>query len=172
MTMTLISTLTVGAGGAANIDFTGIPQTYKDLLVRISARESATSNWVCTINFNDSSTTYSGKHLQGDGSSVAAFSEGSSSGQYNVSASSSTANTFGNVDVYIPNYTVAINKSFSMDGVSENNAITAYSRITGDLWATTAAITKISITGNVKAQYSTVSLYGISTSGATGAVVA
>jgi hypothetical protein len=35
-TMTALSTVTVGAGGAATIDFTSIPQTYTDLIVKIS----------------------------------------------------------------------------------------------------------------------------------------
>ena len=38
VTHNLISTITVGSGGAASIDFTSIPQTYTDLLVKISLR--------------------------------------------------------------------------------------------------------------------------------------
>ena len=39
-TYTLISSVTVGAGGASSIDFTSIPSTYTDLLVKISARST------------------------------------------------------------------------------------------------------------------------------------
>jgi hypothetical protein len=38
-TYTLISSVTVGSGGAANMGFTSIPATYTDLLVKLSARE-------------------------------------------------------------------------------------------------------------------------------------
>ena len=37
-TYTLISSVTVGAGGASSIDFTSIPATYTDLLVKFSLR--------------------------------------------------------------------------------------------------------------------------------------
>jgi hypothetical protein len=42
-TYTLISSVTVGSGGAANIEFTSIPQTYTDLLYKISGRLSVDS---------------------------------------------------------------------------------------------------------------------------------
>jgi hypothetical protein len=38
LTYTAIKTVTVGSGGAANIDFTSIPQTYTDLVLKVSAR--------------------------------------------------------------------------------------------------------------------------------------
>ena len=37
-TYTLIASSTVGSGGAANIEFTSIPATYTDLLIKMSAR--------------------------------------------------------------------------------------------------------------------------------------
>ena len=39
MTMTLVSTVTVGAGGAANIQWTSIPNTATDLYITVSARQ-------------------------------------------------------------------------------------------------------------------------------------
>ena len=39
-TMTPIQTVTVGSGGAANITFSNIPQTYTDLVIKISARSN------------------------------------------------------------------------------------------------------------------------------------
>jgi len=41
MTMTHISTVQVGAGGAASINFTSIPQTGTDLALVMSGRLSA-----------------------------------------------------------------------------------------------------------------------------------
>ena len=40
-----IATVTVGAGGAASIDFTSIPGTYTDLLVLISARSTRSTDY-------------------------------------------------------------------------------------------------------------------------------
>jgi hypothetical protein len=40
----LIATTTVGSGGAASIDFTGIPQTYTDLFLVSSLRSNAAVN--------------------------------------------------------------------------------------------------------------------------------
>jgi hypothetical protein len=51
-----------------------------------------------------------------------------------------TANTFGNTEFYIPNYTSSNYKSFSVDGVTENNATAAFALYAG-LWSNTAAIT-------------------------------
>ena len=41
-TYKLIGSVTVGAGGAANIDFTSIPSTYTDLAIKVSYRSTAT----------------------------------------------------------------------------------------------------------------------------------
>jgi hypothetical protein len=38
-TYDLISSVTVGSGGAANIEFTSIPATYTDLVVLFSGQE-------------------------------------------------------------------------------------------------------------------------------------
>ena len=64
MTYTLISTVTVGAGGAASIDFNSIPGTYTDLLLVVSVRSTrpaATNDGLfMSINGSGSSTTGSG----------------------------------------------------------------------------------------------------------------
>jgi len=79
------------------------------------------------------------------------------------SAALDTASTFGNGQVYIPNYAGSNNKSTSADTVSEDNATLAYSALTAGLWSNTAAITSITIAAVTNfAQYSTAYLYGIS----------
>lgn len=167
--MQLIQTVTVGAGGAASIDFTSIPQTYTDLLLVLSLRGDSDGK----INFNDTTTSYSGRQLGGSGSGV--FSESTtSSGRFGgfITPNANTANTFANTSVYIPNYTAAINKAISIDTVTENNGTAAYQGIQATLWSNTSAITKIVITGNSgtnHAQYSSASLYGI-TKGSDGIV--
>jgi hypothetical protein len=165
-----IATVTVGAGGASSIDFSSIPSTYTDLCIKFSGRgtvSSTVTSWLMRL--NSSTTSYSSKRLYGTGSSVAS-NDGSGGGVYLVvstmPASTGTASTFGNTDIYIPNYAGSTNKSVSIDDVQENNLSTAYAELAASLWSNTSAITSISIfpdSGNM-AQYSTATLYGISKS--------
>lgn len=168
-TYKLISSVTVGSGGAANIDFTSIPGTYTDLLLKISARYvQSGSGTLVEVTFNNSGTSYTNRRLLGTGS--AASSNSSGTAYINVLSASEggwTANTFGNGELYIPNYTSANNKSVSADYVTENNATLALSGLTAGLWSNSSAINSIKLTGETGssltfAQYSTAYLYGIS----------
>ena len=153
------STVTVGSGGAANIDFTSIPATYTDLVVKISTRCSTTTT-AGTVSFNGSGSNFTGIRLYGDGASATS---GSSTSAILTNDSSYTASTFANSEIYIPNYASANYKSVSIDGVSETNATTAYAMLNAILWSNTAAINQVTITpaGGNFVQYSTASLYGI-----------
>lgn len=162
-TYTLIASSTVGAGGAASIDFTSIPSTYTDLVLQTSLRENDNA-WVVYVEFNGSGSNRTQTRLEGNGSSVS-----SSSGStifINAVATAGTASTFSNVSLYIPNYASANNKSISIDGVSESNQTTAYATLNASLWSNTAAITSIKlVTGaGLLQQYSTAYLYGIKNS--------
>ena len=167
------STVTVGSGGQAAIDFTSIPSTYTDLLVKVSARSTFTggSNSNMKLTFNGSSSGYSGRGLQGAGSGTPSSSDNvfGTSFAYISSAypsSTTTSNTFNNMDIYIPNYAGSAAKSFSTDSVMENNATYSVQHLFASLWNNTAAITSISLgdTNGNFAQYSTATLYGISKS--------
>ena len=162
-----IATVTVGSGGAANIEFTSIPNTFTDLVLKISVRSAATGATAvrCQLRFNgaanDANLTF--RRLYGDGSGT-----GSDSGSTGHVAwmpdGSATANGFSNIEVYIPNYASSNNKSFSADGVMENNATTAYMGLFADLWSSSSAITSIKVfedNGANLVQYSTATLYGI-----------
>jgi hypothetical protein len=167
-----IATVTVGSGGAANIEFTSIPQTYTDLVMKTSLRSTLadTEDWV-NLQFNNSGgTAYSLRILYANGTSALSLSTSSAADvQYSSVAvgDNSTASTFSNAEYYIPNYTSSNNKSVSIDGVSEANATKAFTTLNASLWANSAAITSIKIfpdtTGNL-AQYSTATLYGIKNS--------
>jgi hypothetical protein len=160
------STVTVGAGGAASIDFTSIPSTYTDLIIKISSRSSDVGSATgIVMQFNGSSASLTYKQLSGQGTGVASYS-GSTGRISATDGAGATASTFGNAEVYIPNYAGSANKSSSIDGVQENNASVAYADLTAYLWSNTAAITSISLSlqaGNF-VQYSTATLYGISKS--------
>ncbi len=166
-TYTLIASSTVGSGGAANIEFTSIPATYTDLLVKISGRDdrAAALNDIL-INFNSSTSNLTDKRVYGNGSVTA--SDTGSTGRIGVgNSSTSTTSTFSNFVIYIPNYTSSNNKLYSADAVSENNATTSFAVLTAGLWSDSSAITSIKIIpGNSASfvQYSTAYLYGISNS--------
>lgn len=163
-----IQTVTVGSGGAASIDFTSIPQTYTDLKIVLSARTNranATDEANLTFN-NNTSSSYSWRMVYGDGTSVASPSGSSTTSiaGIQIPGGNATANIFGNVEIYIPNYTSANNKSASIDAVPEDNATTSYMKLTAGLLANTTAITSVKISGSSGSlvQYSTATLYGIS----------
>lgn len=165
-TYQLISSVTVGSGGAASMAFSSIPSTYTDLLLKISGRDDragVTANAI-NLSFNGSTSNFTYRVLEGNGATAASGSGSTSWGATNVGPSA-TASTFSNCEIYIPNYAGSNNKSFSSDFVTENNATTAFTDLLAGLWSQTAAITSITLTPNTGsnfAQYSTAYLYGIS----------
>lgn len=167
MARTAIATTTVGAGGAASIDFTGIQGVYTDLQIVLSARATSTTA-AMTINFNGSATNFTCRYLQGNGSTATSTTNTTFIG--NASISTDTASTFGTTSIYISNYAGSTNKSFSVESGSENNATTAYLHLIAGLWSNTAAITQVTLNASNFAQYTTATLYGI-TKGSGGATV-
>lgn len=166
----LISSVTVGSGGASSIDFNSIPQTFTDLCLVLSNRGPGDIK----ITFNGSGTSASRRSLSGSGSSV---SSGSGSDGYagRSTPSGNTANTFSNTMIYIPNYAGSTNKSYSVDSVDEQNGNPAYQVLIAGLWSDTSAITSLSVSdygggGQPFVQYSTAYLYGL-TKGSGGATV-
>lgn len=177
-TYELIASATAGAGGVTAFDFTSIPSTYTDLVLKWSARQDlgavAASDF---IYINGSQTGYSGRGMEGNGGggSASSFSYTGNFTYANVegNGANSTANTFANAEIYIPNYAGSNNKYFSSSGVMEANASTAYVSLWTAVWSNTAAINRITIstsatnvTGGAQkfVQYSTAYLYGIKNS--------
>ena len=160
-----IATVTVGSGGAASIDFSSIPATYTDLLLLYSTRQNSGNAPSLLVKFNNSSSDFTSRYLQGSGSAV---SSGSSPSNYagNSDGSSNTASTFANSTMYIPNYAGNTNKSYSVDDVQENNAAEAYATLIAGLWSQTTAINQITLynASNNLVQYSSATLYGIKNS--------
>ena len=157
------STVTVGVLGAASIDFSSIPSTYTDLVLKISARLTAAVDFgSLSIAFNGSTASFTSRIIQGDGTS--AVSAGLTNFAGGVGGTLLTASTFNNVEIYIPNYAGSTNKSFSIDAVVENNATDGRQTLVAGLRSNTAAINQITLTsasGNF-VQYSTAYLYGVS----------
>lgn len=159
----LIATTTVGAGGAASIEFGSIAQTYTDLKVVLSLRASDSASQIL-LSLNSSTSNFSARYLIGDGSTVLSGPLARYVGA--LTPSSFTATTFGNAELYIPNYAGSTYKSYSADAVVENNATTGYQTLVAGLWSDTSAITSLTLTGNSGnfVQYSSASLYGIKNS--------
>ena len=167
-TYTLISSVTVGVGGAASMAFTSIPSTYTDLVVKLSTRDSdlSANNGYVLMTFNGSTSSYSTRWIRGNGAAASSATGATSSIDVGVGGAmdsgGNTASTFSNIDVYIPNYAGSAYKSTYNDSVSESNATTAYMGLEAGLWSNTAAITSISFAPTVLfAQYSTAYLYGV-----------
>lgn len=162
-----IASVTVGAGGAANIEFTSIPATYDDLVVKFSTRDSNNStSQNINITFNGTGgTAYSERLLFGSGSAAQSFSASSAAFinyQYSTGALA-TASTFSNGEIYIPNYLASTNKSVSVDSVIENNATATAMGLNAGLFSNSSAITSIKLASpsGTFAQHSTATLYGI-----------
>jgi hypothetical protein len=164
-----IATVTVGSGGATDIEFTSIPGTYTDLLVKLSARQSGAASAV-KVQFNSDTSTANYQQFRLYGNGTTAVSDTSTVLGYlnpiGLTGSGNTANVFGNFEMYSPNYSGSSNKSFSFDTVQEENGTLAYATLTGGLWLQTSAITEITLTPTAGSfvEYSTATLYGIKNS--------
>ena len=164
-TYELIASSTIGSGGAANIQFTSIPATYTDLVIKSSLRSTATSSsdpYDLVFTLNSTSTIIS-KVIRGNGSTSASNSITDRVLRAGAISSDWTSNTFSNTEIYIPNYTASINKIWTVDATTENNSSTADASMVAGQTSITAAITSITLAalaGNL-VQYSTAYLYGV-----------
>ena len=119
-TYTLISS-NVLTSSAASVTFSAIPSTYTDLVLRVSARSTVNNQYIrIAFNGNPTATT---RIIYGDGASASSY---TGTGAYletsGNNTSTSTANSFGSLEVYIPNYTSTVNKPASVFSATENNS--------------------------------------------------
>jgi hypothetical protein len=166
--MKLIETRTL-VTSSTSIVLSSIPQNFTDLVIKVSGRATGGSydQTNCIVSINGSSSPYY-RYLLGGGSGSG------SSGQSNstmiiwsISSNITTANTFGNGEMYIHNYTSTSRKFASADGVLENNATSSGLAIAANKWESSTAINTITLTTDSGdfAAGSTVSLYGIGGAG-------
>lgn len=168
-TMILLGTVTVGSGGSSSINFTSIPNTYTDLLLKGSLRFSdiAGVSQAASIKFNTLDTNQTWVQVYGTGTGVG--SNGSTGlGQAATSnGSASTSNTFSNFQIYVSSYASSEYKIASTDTIVENNGTASSQVFASTTWSSTSPITGLSLvpntTGNF-AENSTAYLYGISKS--------
>jgi hypothetical protein len=166
-TFVALATVTVGSGGAAEIEFASIAGSYTDLMLVASLRTNRTTSTGSYVKFtlNSSTSNFTTRLLLGNGSTATSDTLARVAGVENNAGS--TANTFSNFSVYIPNYAGSSNKSYSVDGVVENNATEAFTLLSAGLWSDVSAITNIKLIPEPSGsyvQYSSATLYGIKNS--------
>ena len=176
MSMFPIASTTV-TGSSAQITFSSIPQTFTHLQVRITGRDaSATLTNSAFVQYNGYGSTYPYYHnLTGNGTAAA-----SNSGQTvliplpNFPGANATANIVGSIILDILDYTnTNKNKTARAIGGCDLNGSGIVSLTSGFL-DSTSAITSLTFGGAFTSPYalatgSRIDLYGISTSGVTGA---
>lgn len=168
LNQTLISSTTLTTNSA--LVTIPVPSGYTDLRLLVSSRDTSTGDEggnYYTIAFNGTGTMTT-KYIQGNGSSVP------SGGLNNLAgistSSSSTANTFCNDEIYIPNYGLTGAKSYTVDTVTENNSTKAYATLVTGIWSGSGAITSITLAPSSSASFvagSTFTIYGITKLGVT-----
>jgi hypothetical protein len=169
-TYVLVSSAT-STGSETSFIFSSIPQTYTDLVLRISARSTQsgyTQNFLIRYN-GDTATNYSSVGLYGSGANANGFEQVSQNGAsfIGMNYATSLANTFGNTEAYIPNYTATGVKSVINLGATEHNTSTTQNSVgaLSNLYRGTSAITSILVRtvggADVFTTGSTLYLYGI-----------
>jgi len=168
-TYQLISSVTVGSGGASTIDFTSIPGTYTDLCIKFSGKSNFASveNDGFAFRFNgDTGANYSRRSVYATGTNATNLSNtGLTFGYAGPLNGTSATNIFTSLDMYIPNYLSSNFKNISIDLVNQANQTGINAFLTAAIWSNTAAITSITLfdySGSNLAQHSTAYLYGIS----------
>lgn len=165
-----IQTVTVGAGGAANISFTSIPGTYQHLQIRWIARAASNgfdgTNFAFVINDDTTQANYRMHFIVGDGSSASSGNQQATAyGNFGeIATDGNTANVYGAGVLDILDYT-STNKNKTIRHLvgRDYNGVGKISLFSGLYLATPTAVTKITISaasGNLN-QYSQFALYGI-----------
>jgi hypothetical protein len=160
-----IATVTVGSGGAANIEFTSIPGTYQHLQIRALLKESGgTTDYSLLVQLNgDTGSNYATHYIYADGSSVSAGGESSTTRFYGGSIAAGNKTYFGANIIDILDYAnTTRNKTARCLGGQDQNG-SGNVQPTSGLWMDTSAITSIKLLPAVSGfvQHSTAALYGI-----------
>jgi len=170
-TFTLIEAKTLSSA-VSTVTFSLIPQTYTDLRLVLSLRSSTKEgldeysnnrvrpNADANLSYND--------YILGQ------YNSGVATGVYSAqnigilfnyaNGNLTTGNTFSNTEIYFPNYTSSIYKSFIIHNAMENNSTKGLINIAGGVWNNTAPITSLTITEGNSGSYvvdSSFYLYGI-----------
>jgi hypothetical protein len=164
--MTKLATVTVGAGGQATVTFSNIPQSYTDLRIVFSARDTSNSGsqWAgASLTFNGITTGYASKVIYGSNGGTGNAPGGTTSINYLYATSSiATTSTFADTEVYISNYSSPLYKQVRAETATEHNTSATFLGFVTGTWSNTSAITSLTLTASGSfAQHSTFTLYGV-----------
>jgi hypothetical protein len=172
-TYVLISSNVLGSN-TATVTFSSIPATYTDLLVRIGARgdtfAQSTETFTLRINSNSGANYSQTRMINAGGSGTVSYDANTTSLAIvrGMTASTATANIFGNVEIYIPSYTSTQNRPIYIQGGGENNDTSSfYNLAEAGLFRNTSAITTLLFAPNNSTNFlagSSFYLYGIKNS--------
>ena len=165
-----IATVTVGAGGAANVEFTGISGSYSHLQIRFIARTARASfpddNMAMQLNGNTGSN-YAWHQLNGNGSTATSGASTTTTDMRvgRTTGATATSGMFGAGVIDILDY-ANTNKYRTLRSLSGNDTNGAGDiTLMSGLYQSTTAVTSIKLfsqTGsNNFSQYSSFALYGI-----------
>ena len=154
-----------------SITFNNLPKSgYKDLKIVMSVRSDYTSNYGedVVVKFNNSTTGYYVTRFYNSWGTI--YSDASSGAGYIGWASNGncTANTFGDIELQVADYTSPVEKHFSFEYGTGHNQQYIFLGVGAGKWSGTDAISSLSLTslhGNFVANC-TFSLYGIAPVGA------
>ena len=161
-----IATVTVGSGGAANVEFTSIPATYKHLQVRYFSRSTATevTNALYVQVNGATGNVYSYHTLSGNGTSASASGGGTVNVSYSLNAGASATSSVFGVGIFDLLDYENTNKYKTIRILSgiDNNGSGSVGLFSGS-YQNTSAVTSLKFfanSGNI-AQYSHFALYGV-----------
>jgi|688.fasta_scaffold29267_12 hypothetical protein len=163
-----IATVTVGSGGAANIEFTSIPGTYQHLQIRFIGRQtnSSVDGGFAKVQLNgDTGSNYNYHALWANGATVYADTSGTGTVMYPLRATTATqtASVFGAGVADILDYASSSKTTVirALTGWDNNGSGLIY--LNSNLWTSTAAVTSIKLTAGANdwAQHTTAALFGV-----------
>ncbi len=159
-----LATVTVPSGGAASIDFVGIPSGYKHLQIRGIQLATVGANAI-GVQFNGVTSGYAMHTVNGDGSSPSADGLTSRTSMYAFGYRAGTSTAYPTVAVIDVLDYASTSKNKTMRALSGGGGGTGTGEINlnSGLWVSTNAINQITLvtTGGNFAQYSSFALYGI-----------
>ena len=158
-----IATVTVGAGGAASVEFTSIPSTYQHLEVRWIAKVTTGATRLRVQINSDTTTNYSTHLLLGDGTAYAAGAANTDRIAISAAVNAASGTSFGAGVVSVLDYkdTNKYKTVRTLSGVDYNTS--GEIALNSGAWRSTSAVTSLKFlmdSGNID-QYSSLALYGI-----------
>lgn len=165
---------TVLGSSTGTIDFTSIPATYDDLILKFFLRDNRNTAYVNNIRIkfnNDSTGPYAEINMANNATTTEANSNSYSASFFEYIYATSDyayANIFTSYEMYIPQYAnTSYNKTLLIDGSNIVQDSNSHTILWGGTWANTSAINRITITstgGYTFTANSRVDIYGIKNS--------